>query len=385
MIAAAAATGPHVDSRLLVRLAGAVRNSRDVIEAACLRAERAGVLARLGQGEIAKTELDALREQFKTRPNVAVTTWISIVEGWLAHYGGDGGLAIDKLRRALALSTAFDLQRLQGLSAAWLGHFYYLRDDAIDAIGAHLRIALNVAKFEHHDVLGRACATAGTALHFCERMDLASGWYAQARQHARQVDDDSLVSAITYNMAANCSIQAFRLSVLGHSAQVLARRAMEIAASVDGFDCAFGTRVCPSFAPMMRAQSASILGDHAGALELYAAHFDAAMTQGMRHMKAVFWADIGWCRLHLGHHEAAKDAMAQALVCLDEGAALEERLAAHGRLAQACDKLELSVQAAVHRRRMLEDAEGLKAMQSAVLASLRRFDIPEKAPASAAA
>ena len=82
-------------SRLLARLDGALARTRHPVEAACLRAERAGFLARLGHLDAARAAAQALHAQFDTQPHAAVSSWLCLVDGWVLHAeAGGAGLVI---------------------------------------------------------------------------------------------------------------------------------------------------------------------------------------------------------------------------------------------------------------------------------------------------
>src|SRR5205085_11523468 len=119
---------------LLARLDAALARARQPVEVACLRAERAGFLARLGRFDEARAVLGSLHAQFDPRPHAAVSAWLCLVEGWMLHFGNFGAGARDKMKRAQALSAAAGLQPLQALSSAWLAHMDYLADDIVETV-----------------------------------------------------------------------------------------------------------------------------------------------------------------------------------------------------------------------------------------------------------
>jgi hypothetical protein len=50
--------------------------------------------------------VDAVRAEFGDRPNAEVTAWVSLVEALIHFYSQPGPKALDRLRRAHALSRA---------------------------------------------------------------------------------------------------------------------------------------------------------------------------------------------------------------------------------------------------------------------------------------
>ena len=93
-------------SRLLAQLATRIAAERDPVRAACLRAQRGLYLARQGSHAEAQAIVDALREEFNARPNAEVTAWISLLEAVIHFFSQPGPKALDRLKRAHALSRA---------------------------------------------------------------------------------------------------------------------------------------------------------------------------------------------------------------------------------------------------------------------------------------
>ena len=107
-------------SRLLARLEAAIRAERDPFRAACLRAEWAVVQARQGRTDLAKEEVAALRKEFEGRQTFELMTWICVVESLAAYYSNLGQESLDRMKRALAMSTSAGLRRLKALAATAL-------------------------------------------------------------------------------------------------------------------------------------------------------------------------------------------------------------------------------------------------------------------------
>ena len=187
-------------SPMMARLDAALAASRHPIDAACVRAERAGLLARQGSLDEAHAELQILRRDFAERPAAVVTVWICIVEAWIEQYSGRPSVGRDKMRRAQALSAAARLKPLQALSAAWLAHLGYMQDD-FDDMAKYLTLALQLAAPDHHAARARAALVAASGYHWANRLDLAQPWYTRAREHAVADADEALLSIVTFMMA----------------------------------------------------------------------------------------------------------------------------------------------------------------------------------------
>ena len=146
-------------------------------QSACLRAERAGQLARLGQFEQARQEVAALHAGFDRTRRPSVSAWLCLAEGCIAYFSSLSNTARDKMQRAHAISAAAHLPRIQALSAAWLAHMDFAQLDAeatATPCAAGARTGRCRATWPRWR---RACLVIGVAYHFAERLDLAQPWY----------------------------------------------------------------------------------------------------------------------------------------------------------------------------------------------------------------
>lgn len=320
-------------SRLLTRVESALARSRNPIEAACLRAERAGFLARLGHFERAKADIVALHTQFDPHPHPAVSAWIAMAEGWVLHFTNLSAGARDKMKRAQALSAAAGLLPMYALSSAWLAQMDYLADD-IDEMLRNVSLALKNAAPDQHAARSRACMVMALGYHFCERMDRAQPWYARAREHATLDGDETALSALNYNISSNRAHHALQAAVFGGDALADARQAAVGYESTANFDEWIGTQSLDALVPVQRATLASVLGQYAQAIALYERHLDDARQQGLARMTPTWLADMAWCRWHVGDPAGALNAAHDAASGIDESMHLDDRATAHGRLGQ---------------------------------------------------
>ncbi len=144
-----------MNSRLLARLDAAIAAAQHPLRADCLRAERAGFLARHGQVDEARKVLSSLHMQYAAHPNAVMSAWLSWGEGLLGYYGDMGNAAHDRMRRAYALSGAARDMGLHALCAAWLAQMDYVQDD-FDAMARHVSEALKLSAPADHATRSRA-------------------------------------------------------------------------------------------------------------------------------------------------------------------------------------------------------------------------------------
>ena len=340
-------------SPMLARLDAALASSVHPIDVACVRAERAGFLARQGFFDEANAELAILRNEFARRPAAIVTVWICIVEAWIEHYSGRVSAGRDKMMRAYALSSAAKLRPLQALSAAWLAHIGFSQDD-IDDMAKYLSLALQLAEPDHHAARSRAAMVAASAYHFANRLDLAQPWYVQAREHAMADSDDAMLGVITFSMAGHRSNHALRASIFGGVSTEEARRAEAWLDASFNFDKWVGTVHQDAYVQMSRAIVYSAQGEHAKALAVYEAHLGDADRQGLAHMRATHLADQAWCRFHTGDAAGARVDAEAAAALIDPGMYVEDLAVASGRLEQVFDALG-DTEATLHHRQLARE------------------------------
>ena len=362
-------------SRMQLRLDEAIARAVHPVEQACLRAERAGHLAQRGQFDQAKAEIELLHAQFDSNPHPAVSSWLSLAEGYFAFFSGSTIVARDKIKRAHALSSASRLPRIQALSAAWLAHTDYVALD-FPAMAANLQQTFKLASSDHRSAHARACLTTGTALHFAERLDLAKPWYARTREHASAAGDEVMLIGLGSNMAWHHGMHALQASIFGGALTDHARYAMAGAISVDNLDHWSGTTSLNSWAPMLRALSLSVQGEAAQALALYQTHLGDARTQGMGRLSPVFLADMAWCRWRVGDAEGARAGAHDAQSQLSASQFPDDCAVVHGRLSQVFGSLKEHELAQTHRTRAQEQWAAHRALQAQVLKLLDDWKVP---------
>lgn len=369
-----------MSSRLLRRLDAAIAAAISPVETACLGAERVVVLARRGQQDQARAELDQVRQRFGRATHPAVTGWLCLAEGLLNHFADVSGGAVDRLQRAHALAGAARLQPLRALAAAWLAQAHYVQSDDAQMVRL-LAEALHTAAADHHAARARACLVAGRAYHLAGQADAARTFYSRAREHAIAEGDDATVSAILYDMARHRVRQVQVAELLEPHSTADARQALLAVESWTHFDQAAGTLAQEPVAALLRAQVLAAQAQFDEALLLYEKHLVAALTQGMARREAPLRADMAWCRYQLGFGDdartIARDAEAALLGLVDA----DDRALAHARLARVFDALGLHAAAAQHRGQAQRQWQQWQVQRAAIVRLLEDALGPARADA----
>ena len=187
-------------SRALARLDAAIAAARGPVEEACLMAERAGLLARLGHVEEVREILADVRQRQARLVHPALSAWLALAEGLAEHYRDQSALARDRIRRAYALASASRDRPLIAISAAWHAHTDYIYGD-LPAMARHVAESLQEAADDHHAARARACLVAAQSYHWGAQPDRATPWYQRAREHAVADGDESTLSSLMINRA----------------------------------------------------------------------------------------------------------------------------------------------------------------------------------------
>jgi tetratricopeptide (TPR) repeat protein len=360
-------------SRLLARLDAAIASARDPMQAACLSAERAALLARLGRFDEAVTELAGLRTSFTSTRSPSLAVWLCLADGMVEHFRNQSPAARDRIHRAYALAVAARLRPLIALSAAWLAHTDYVYDD-LPGLARHVAEALREAEPGHHAARARAALVAAQGYHWGGRADLAQAWYRRAHEHATAEGDDTLLSALLKNRAWISGNQARMASIFGPELfpmdATALRHALMSAESSEHFDARLGHTALRSLGPLMRAQLLVAQGRYDEALAPLQQHLAVSRQEGGDYTRPVLEADIAWCLVNLGQSEAAlasaRDAEASFVPDCEE----EDRAAAHGRLRQVYAALQMEPQAQRHAEEAHAQLQALRAEQARLVALL---------------
>ena len=341
-------------SRLMATLDAAIAAASNPVEAKCLRAERAGLLARQGQLEAAKTVIDELNAQLAWQPSTPLRAWVALAEGLQGYYSTLGLGAQTSIELAYMLARDHGgLKRLHALAAGWLAHMAYAHEDMARA-ATLVREALDVALPEHRGARARAALVAGYAYHYAAGNTRAQPWYEASRRHAIAEGDEAHLSALMHNQAALRASQA-RLALLFDVAGNQAAQSDAVshallgAESIGHYDAGIGTASLGSMVPMLRAQVLTAQGRWAEALALFETHFDLALSDGLTRQSPCLLADRAWCECHSGAARKAKVLAAAAEQALTQPCDSDDCAIAHARLAQVSDKLGDAAAAQRHR------------------------------------
>ncbi len=351
-------------SRLLAKLDTAIAAAGNPIEARCLRAERAGLLARQGQLEAARAAIDELTAQLAWAPNPTLRAWLVLADGLHGYYSALGRGAQEQVELAYRLACEGpSMPRLHAVAAAWLANMAFANDD-MPRMATLVREALDTAAPQHHAARARAALVAGYAYHFAAAGERAQPWYEASRRHAIAEGDETQLSALMHNQAWMRASQArlallFGPAVAGGrvepgraatpSADEAVAQALMGAESIGHYDAGIGTASLGSLVPMLRAQVLTAQGRWPEALALFESHLEAARADGLERLLPCLLADRAWCAWQVGHAHEAQALAGAAEQALQQDCDTDDRAMAQARLAQLCRALGDADAAQRHR------------------------------------
>lgn len=357
-------------SRLLTELASRIAAARDPVEAACLRAQRGIYLARQGKQAEAQAIVDAVRGEFGARPHAEVTAWISLLEAVNHFFSQPGPKALDRLRRAHALSRAISHPVLVPLCAAWLAHLEF-NANRMEPMLQYAAEALRLAQPEHHAALARVSLVVADAFHFAGRFDLAKPWYAAVRQHALAEGDDAMISAMLHNVAALRANQVRLADAFDEPQPDEAKRALLELESTRNYDFGIGTLSLALLVPLVRAQLFMVQGLYSDAIPLYSRTLDQQNEENLERREACFFAERAWCLLRLGQVTAALSDVSAASSRTRWSADPDDQAAMHARLAAIFSAVGQHEQAMEHKQLSMDFKLRYNEAQAALLKQLQ--------------
>jgi tetratricopeptide (TPR) repeat protein len=304
-----------------------------------------------------------------------VTAWISLVEAVSRFYSQPGPKALDRLRRAHALSAAMNHPVLVPLCAAWLAHIEF-NASRMEPMLQYAVQALRLAQPGHHAALARVSLVVADAFHYAGRFDLARPWYAAVREHALAEGDDAMISAMLHNVAAFRASKTRLTDSFGAADMAETARAMMEAESTGNFDSGIGTASLSWFIPLLRAQLLTVEGRFEEAIELFTHNIPSAESQGVARLLVSFFADSAWCKFKLGQSEAALDDASACMRVANDECDPDDLAASLARIAVIMESQGMPEEAASLRERSRRSLQAHVDAQAALLESLLRV-MPE--------
>jgi tetratricopeptide (TPR) repeat protein len=292
--------------------------SGDAQAAVCIEAEIAAYHARSGDIDAARAQLARLRARYGDGSHVRILAWICFAEGVLGQFDTLSGHCRERLQRARAFATAIRDQRLQALSAAWLGYDAFNHHDHA-AMAGYLQEADRLNTDNDPTVAFRIQSVISAARVASRSLDLSAEDFRTNHAKVVSLGDRTGLAALILNRAAMMAAW-LRVdnAITRHSVDVgLARfTELEIRTALY-YKKLVGISSFVSFAHLWLAWTRMIQGDFEGAASLIEANLDESRARGLQRMYASVKSDLARCYLELGRLSEAQS-VASTIVPDDE-------------------------------------------------------------------
>lgn len=335
-------------SRLIERMDLAIARAEQPLQRECLKAERAGVLARYGMLAEARFVLSGVRAQAQRHRAPQLSGWVALAEGLIEHFESMATSAHDQFQKAYAFGHTSGDQRLQALGAAWLAIGCLNRSDMV-GLQTHLGRAMALATPDNHAAWSRLALVLADALRYAGDDERSQSWYLKARSHAIAEADGSMMSVMLYNMAAMRSGSISLDDAFGRADGDKALKSLIEGESTANYDSGRGNQSLSSMHALVRAQLLVVLERYAEAVALFDAHLPRAGQEGNMGREARFLADRAWCHARLGHIADALRDVRQSEAALPRNTDADDRAATHARMARVFQLCGQATEVAIHQ------------------------------------
>jgi ATP/maltotriose-dependent transcriptional regulator MalT len=279
--------------------------------------ERAVLCSRLaiyyfhkGDSDRALRLVDEVRDWARSNEALNVMVYINLAEATDRYQSAQTNAAIEKAKRAYALSSASGRENLIALSAIWLAHLEFNEGHYADAVKL-TRLCLKTLDRAEALTRTRCHTLVADLLSFCGKMSDATLWYARARSAAVDEGDEIAIGQIIYNSAAfrfnNVRLSKARGEEIGEQLRLIE---MMIGSS-SHYDVGVKSSAFKSFLPMLNAQLMMLRGDYINSSRIFSQWLKSADTNVDERVIKLCQADFALCLASLGDVD-------QAVQILDE-------------------------------------------------------------------
>lgn len=335
-----------------------INTTSNLIDKCCLRAERAGYCARLGDLENAIREVQDIKEINLTLRSGKISISAGIADGLCKYYGGEDRDAYESLKRARALSVGLNQRNYIAKSSCWLAFIEYGSQSFERMFHFMNESVANNTEPEDASTSARLALLVAQTLHLGNRFDLAVDWYKIAHTYAIRASDGASISALMHNMAAIWTANTRNEVLGGIKTKDSGRIAFAGAISTLNFDNLVGGSSFDFFNSLMLAQLHSLEGNWAEALHHYKERIDGIRLHAARGWQVWMLSDFGWCLLKLGHVNEAQSYIDMAKTTVENDQHPDDQAATYRRLADFSTEIGKSEDA--DEFRLLSDLKWLE-------------------------
>jgi tetratricopeptide (TPR) repeat protein len=323
------------------------------------------------KGDIAAAERQVLeiRNGRQTQSNLREVVCANLVEATICFQRGVTSEAIEKARRAYALSKSVTDKGLSSMSAAWLAHFLFNAGIYHEAI-VFAAESLVEPTFCEKMVIARASLVVASMYHFFDDYKSAKLWYDSARNAAVAEGDDVMIGLVLYNIATYRLNNIRMLELNGKSSGDDMLRLKLEAMSSSNFDLGVQSSAFPVFLPLLTAQILTLDKKYFEASKIFEKWLCEVASGDMKRLYPPLRADYAWCLANIGLRSSALSEVSRVVADLSFCDAPDDRAMALNRVAMTyslCGNSEDAFESASRMRTALTDHQ---VIQSKILTEL---------------
>jgi hypothetical protein len=190
-----------MSAQIIDRLFSSLRLSVDPKVRSEIEAQIAYYSCQVGDFEVARNLLAKVRADPVGRGCERAVIWAIIADGVLMYFERLNLLAIDRFRRASALSTAFGEMELRALSFAWIAHIE-LAACNYESMVSSINQCLLIGGHRASRAKSRISLVLANCYLLCGDHSNSQAWFESARESALLEGDRTTVGALLYNRGA---------------------------------------------------------------------------------------------------------------------------------------------------------------------------------------
>ena len=303
-------------SRIEASLLSKIEGSDSSQERALLRCRLAIYYFHKGDCGRAARLVDEVRNWARSNEALDVTVYINLAEATDRFQSAQTIAALEKAKRAFALSSASGKNNLIGLSAIWLAHLEFNEGHYADAVKLTQLCLKTVDQAEFLTRI-RCHTLVADLLSFCGKVSDATSWYTKARVAAVDEGDEIAVGQIIYNSASFRFNNVRLLRACGKEIREELSFVEMMIASSSHYDVGVESSAFKSFLPMLNAQLLMLRGDYINSARIFSQWLNSSDVVVDVRVRRLCQVDYSFCM-------ASLDDVTQAVKILDEIDAKDE-------------------------------------------------------------
>lgn len=288
-----------LENRIRIQIA----TTGDETARACLRAELAAHLARMGRYDAAQAIVTEIRAIPRWN-SAKLSSMVLLAEAMIRLEDEFDIGALDRLVRGFAIANAAKIQPVAVEIASWLAHFNFNRSQFVE-MRKWLVFCSTHAECVSSSTMARLCLTLADASRYSGDFSASDRWYSRSRSAAVSLGDEAFLAANMYNRAAY-GIARLRLDWANGAADsgIIDQSHLEIE-SASNYSQATRNTAAQSLQCLWLGRLLQLKGQHGGAVSKIEHALSALPEARHSRLKESVLADLAFSLNELGEKSKA--------------------------------------------------------------------------------